>query len=407
MFYYSKDGITIATILDDRRITKEGLAPVKIRVTYQRVRKYYPTGQKLLRNEWESLNVTKSRALLKVRQDIENSFDIVKKAVEALAYDSLFTFDALNTRLSKGVDGSLCDAIRAKVELLRAEERIGTAMYYNNILKTIIRFTGDATPITGVTIDWVKRLDRFMRGNNNSSTTIGMTMRGIRAILNDAKRAGVIKETQYPFGRGKYEIQSGAGRKMALSMEQIGAIARYEDGTDATAKYRDYWLFMYLCNGINVADMIKLRYRDIIDGEICFTRQKTINTSKTIKEIRVIITEPMSDIIKKRGNPPFPDNYIFPVLDGGEDAEKVKYKSKYFTRAINKRMAQISEALGIGHISTYTARHSFATVLKRAGANIAYISESLGHSSLRTTENYLASFEREERKKNADLLTKF
>ena len=56
---------------------------------------------------------------------------------------------------------------------------------------------------------------------------------------------------------------------------------------------------------------------------------------------------------------------------------------------------------------TYTARHSFATVLKRSGANIAYISESLGHSDLRTTENYLASFEKEEREKNARLLTNF
>ena len=70
-------------------------------------------------------------------------------------------------------------------------------------------------------------------------------------------------------------------------------------------------------------------------------------------------------------------------------------------------MAMIGKALGIDHISTYTARHSFATVLKRSGANIAYISESLGHQDLKTTENYLASFEREEREKNADLLTKF
>ena len=82
-------------------------------------------------------------------------------------------------------------------------------------------------------------------------------------------------------------------------------------------------------------------------------------------------------------------------------------KTLYITRAINKRMKEVGEQLGIGNISTYTARHSFATVLKRAGTNIAYISESLGHQDLRTTENYLASFEREERIKNAELLTKF
>jgi site-specific recombinase XerD len=67
----------------------------------------------------------------------------------------------------------------------------------------------------------------------------------------------------------------------------------------------------------------------------------------------------------------------------------------------------IGDKLGIAGISTYTARHSYASVLKRSGANIAYISESLGHSNLKTTENYLASFEKEERIKNAALLTNF
>jgi hypothetical protein len=115
----------------------------------------------------------------------------------------------------------------------------------------------------------------------------------------------------------------------------------------------------------------------------------------------------MQRIIDSWGNPPTPDSYIFPVLVGNESALVQKRKTQYLTRAINKRMAAVGEKLGIGHISTYTARHSFATVLKRSGANIAYISESLGHSDLKTTENYLASFEREEREKNAKLLTEF
>jgi len=71
-------------------------------------------------------------------------------------------------------------------------------------------------------------------------------------------------------------------------------------------------------------------------------------------------------------------------------------------------MEKISKGLKFDTIiSTYTARHSYATVLKRSGANIAFISESLGHADLRTTENYLSSFEKDERAKNAALLTKF
>ncbi|KAA6304503.1 Tyrosine recombinase XerC, partial [termite gut metagenome] len=101
------------------------------------------------------------------------------------------------------------------------------------------------------------------------------------------------------------------------------------------------------------------------------------------------------------------DNYIFPYLIGNETPIQQKAVIKDIIRRINKRLKKIGNELGISGISTYTARHSFASVLKRSGANIAYISESLGHSDLKTTENYLASFEREEREKNAKLLTNF
>lgn len=162
---------------------------------------------------------------------------------------------------------------------------------------------------------------------------------------------------------------------------------------------------MYLCNGIDTADLVKLKYKNIHNGEICFMRQKTERTNKTIKEICVPITPEMEAIIKRWGNEPLPDNLIFPYLEGVDDPIKRKYLTKDLTRRINK--CRIGQALGIENITTYTARHSFATVLKRSGVNISYISESLGHSDLKTTEDYLASFEKEERQKNSRLLTNF
>jgi integrase len=72
---------------------------------------------------------------------------------------------------------------------------------------------------------------------------------------------------------------------------------------------------------------------------------------------------------------------------------------KDIIKRINKKMEKIASELGIPKITTYTARHSYATVLKRSGVNIAFISESLGHKDIKTTKNYLDSFETEERKK--------
>lgn len=401
---YSKDGITVTPIIDKVHPKKNGLCPIRIRVTYQRKRVYYPTGKDLTVKDWERLSNARSRDIKDIRESIVNSFDIVRCVVEELASAGKFSFEALNSRLKKANDTYIDTAFNAKIDELRADGRIGSSDYYFYTLSSIKRFAVRPVLIDSVTVDWLKRYEKFLRSENKSQTTIAMYMRAIRSILNEARRAGIIKEAQYPFGRGRYEIQAGEGRKMALTLEQIGQIARYEDGSQATAKYRDYWLFLYLCNGINMADFVKLRYRDIVDGEICFVRQKTERTTKTRKEIRVIISEPMQAIIDRWGNPHKPDNFIFPVLTGKEDAIEQKHKTQYLTRAINRRMASVGKSLGIEHISTYTARHSFATVLKRSGANIAYISESLGHQDLKTTENYLASFEKEERIKAADML---
>lgn len=404
---YSKDGITISPILDTRRQKKTGEYPVKIRVTYHRVQSYYTTGKNLSKEDWYRLYSTRQQTLLSIRKDIENSFELVRRAVEDLAFRGEFSIACLNDRLRSTSSTSLQRSFENKIETLKGRGQIGTMMVYENALKAILRFSPYQVKFEEVTISWLNRFVDFLHQENKSQTTIAITLRQIRTIINAAKNEGIIKESQYPFGRGRFEIKEGAGRKMALTLEQIGQIARYDDGINATAKYRDYWLFLYLCNGINVADFVKLKFKDIVNGEICFVRQKTERTSKTRKEIRVVITELMQTIIDQWGNIPSPEHFIFPVLDGREDALMLKYKTKYLIRAINKRMTEIGKQLGIGNISTYTARHSFATVLKRAGANIAYISESLGHSDLKTTENYLASFEREVRQKNAELLTQF
>ncbi len=406
-FQYSKDGITVAVIIDTSHPKREGKYPVRIRVTYLRQRKYYPTWKDLTADQWDALPTTKNRELSAVRKDIENSYNIIRSAVEELASNGDFSLDALNARLKLAPSLSINAMFAARLDELKSRGRVGNMTVYYATLKGIERFAGTHVRLSSVTPNWLTRYADFLDNEGKKQTTIAIHLRTLRAIINEARRAGLIKESQYPFGRGRYEIQSGAGRKMALTVEQIGQIANYDDGSEATARYRDYWLFLYLCNGINVADFVKLRYRDIVNGEICFVRQKTERTTRVRKEIRAIITDRMQKIIDRWGTVPRPDAFIFGILDGSEDPLRQMHKTQYLTRAINKRMTDVGERLGIGHISTYTARHSFATVLKRSGVNIAYISESLGHSDLKTTENYLASFEREERQKNAELLTRF
>jgi len=151
-----------------------------------------------------------------------------------------------------------------------------------------------------------------------------------------------------------------------------------------------------------------MKYSNIQNNEIYFIRAKTINTAKVKKEICALVTPEMQAIMDRWGNPDkHPNAYIFNFLKGDETPMQIKIRIRDVISNCNRCLRKIGKAINIEGLSTYYLRHSYATVLKRSGANIAYISESLGHKDLKTTENYLASFEKEEREKNAKMLTNF
>ncbi|PXV62875.1 integrase-like protein [Dysgonomonas alginatilytica] len=407
MYNYRRDGITIAAVLDNRTKRADGNYPVRIRVNHNRVRKYLPTGKNLTQEEWDNLSNTRNRTLSDIRKSIEESFYVVKENIDALCQKGDFSFSSLDTRLGNGSGESVNKVLEAKIKQLDAEGRIGTKDLNQNTLFILEEFGGRNIPFDIITVAWLKRCEAFWTKTKNT-TSIGMHMRNLRAIMNEAKRTGVIKDSQYPFGRGKYEIKTGDSIKKALSIDHIKQIYHFTHFSETLLKYRDLWLFIYFCNGLNVADMVKLKYSDIIDDEICFVRQKTCRTTKNIKRIRVPLNDDLQNVISKWGNPPSVNSYIFPYLNGIETPNQQKVRTRDIIKRINKYMNLVARELGIkDNITTYTARHSYATTLKRSGANIAYISESLGHNDLSTTEHYLASFEREEREKNAQLLTQF
>lgn len=406
MLYYSKDGVSVAVWQDTRKQKDNGKYPIKVRVTFNRQRSYYPTGKDLTAEEWAQLPHLKGKEYASVRRDIESSYTIVRNACEELTQQGAFSFDALRVRLRGAGTATINDALRARQNKFYNEGRFATSEHYRILSLRIEEFAG-RVPFNAITEEWLRRFEAYLRGVGNNTTTISIRMSRLRTAINEAEHLGIIRPMQNPFSRGKYQIQKGAGRKLALTLEQIGKVARWQPKTQAQEKYRDYWLFLYYCNGINVADFVRLRWSNIVGDELYYKRQKTANTRITEREICVPIIEPMCDIMERWGNAPSKDGYIFPEFRENMTPHQQYAKVRVLTGLINDRMAIVSEELGLPHITTYTARHSFATVLKRSGANIAYISEAMGHSNLLITENYLASFESEERRRNAQLLTNF
>ena len=409
MFKYSKDGVSVLTVLDTRRAKKSGLFPVKVQVVFRRKQKYYSTGKELSKEDWGRLLKAKSKLLTEIRADIESSFSIIKQQVNELILKGEFSIEALSIRLGRQIkDMNLRNAFILKMEELKDNEQASTYLNYQSALKSLENFGGTCIPLERITVDWLKRCERCWISEGKSYSSISIYFRALKCILNRAVHDGILKESSFPFGKNKYEIPEGYGRKLALTLPEIKKVMSYRDDTKDVEEFRDLWVFSYLCNGINFMDLLFLQYSNIVDGEICFVRSKTSRTAKHSKEIRATITPEMWNIIHKWGNPQSsPQTYIFKYAKGTENAfEKVRLVRRIVTKC-NRRLKKIAMNIGISQLTTYTARHSFATVLKRAGAKTSYISESLGHSNLSVTENYLAYFEKEERIRNARLLTDF
>ena len=406
MFSYQTGEIYICSMFDIRRANSDGDFPVKIRVTYKRDRKYYVTGKYMSVKEWESLPTSKSQVKQGIKKDIQAIFDNVKDEIIGLVSDDCFSFDNLNRQLKKGISDTINVAFVAKMDALTKTGQIGTKISYACALKSIESFAGQSIPFQNITYDWLKRYERKLLSEDKTYTTIGFYLRCLRAILNDAIRAGVLKQNLYPFGVGRYQIQTGESRKLALSIDQIKAVVNYTDGFEATDRYRDLWYFSLLCNGANFTDILKLKFSDIRNGEITFIRQKTSRTSKIKKMITATLTPAMQTIIKTYGNTNNnPNTYIFPYLTGHETPTEDKLKVQDIVRRTNKRLSKIGTDLGIEGLNTYSARHSYTNILLQGGAPVALIADQLGHLNIKTTQGYLAGFGKDDRKKYSDLFS--
>jgi integrase len=246
-----------------------------------------------------------------------------------------------------------------------------------------------------------------------SKSTIGFYLRPLRAIYNEAVEAGfATKDKSYPFGRRKYQIPSPRKIKKALELSDVEKIYYYDENKLCESEQRSkaYWLFSYFGNGMNPKDIACLKYSNIHDDYLIFERAKTERSSREdAKPITVFLNEDMKAIIERWGNKPaLPNEYIFPILYNGVSPLRQYTLIQNLIRVINDCMCRILDNLGIKKkATTYVARHTFSTVLKRAGASTEEIQEALGHANAKTTENYLDDFDLETKKQLAFQLTAF
>jgi integrase/recombinase XerD len=396
---------------DIRRAKKGNKYPVKLCVSYNGKSMYFATNIDLTIDEFKKLN---DKRVPKEIADFKNNLQKIETEARSLISKlKPFSFESFKKKfLNKPTDKSVLKAVFSdQIEKLKVEQRVSTAHTYQLTYNSLAFFKPNLS-FDDISVDFLKKYEKWMLEHRKSITTVGIYMRTLRAVFNEAIHQELVQKEHYPFGKRKYQIPKGKNIKKALSLEDVEKIYNYQIQTkyEGEAKAKDFWLFSYFANGMNVKEIALLKYKNIQNDLIIYERAKTIFTSRdNPKQIIIAITEDIRKIITKWStNKPEPENFIFPIINSNDDAERQRALIKQFTRVINDWMIVIAKSVGIQKkVTTYTARHSFSTVLKRSGASTEFISEALGHHDLSTTESYLDSFEDSVKKEYSKALYAF
>ena len=283
--------------------------------------------------------------------------------------------------------------------MMKGREEIGNAGVYYHAKNRLFEYNkSKEMSFHEMTPSFLEGFETYLLKDGCSGNTIHHYMRTIRALFYRAVKVDFATPELNPFysnyTRKGYRFSHllKATSKRALSKADLQKLIRYQPAPlskEENAKY--FFLFSYYAWGMNIVDMAKLRWdKEILPNYIEYFRTKTRYT----KSFRIPIIEPLREILNYCHNYS-PKGYVFTILnDSITDTSKQYTRIKTATRLVNRVLKEIGKTLEIETpLTTYVARHTFASVLKSQGTSSAIIKEMMGHTKEDTTEIYLKGFE--------------
>lgn len=367
--------IKVSIKLDKRRRLKNGKFPLKYKIARKDGAIYIPTGYELKEDEWDAKNEkVKSLAdrriiniklgcqlavlndkILKLQQDGKMRFYSNKKLLQYLSNK-----EAENENVQR--------LFKTQYEAFVATKDNATTIdIYRNATNKIKEYCDyESLELQDIDIDWLNGYTEKLRKDKNCTNSIAINLRCIRAILNFARKRGIIKE--YVFSM--YQIKTEETRKRSLTVEQLRTLY-HADLSKIRSKHRDMFFLIFFLMGINMIDLSRIT--QIENGRITYRRAKT----GTLYDIKVE-PEAMAIIDKYKGK-----EHLLKVFDN-----ITSYK--YYEVALNDTLTKICAEIGLPDISAYWARHTFATIAYEIGIPTDTIADCLGHKSThKITEIYI------------------
>lgn len=275
------------------------------------------------------------------------------------------------------------------IEELTISNRLANARAYSETKNTLLKFSNDKVKFTDITPEFLEKFEVYMRSRGNKDGGIAFKMREFRALIKKAIQRKIMSKDDYPFEEYKISKLKTKTKKRALTIEDFRKFKNVDltERPELLEAYH-YFMFSFYSRGMNFVDMMKLKKSDIKNNRIIYTRSKT----KGIFSLE--LNSKAKDIINYYSDRSQSD-YVFPILLHNEmtPLQIENRKHKVLSR-FNCKLREIAKIAQIEtHLTSYVARHSFATIMKNTGVSTDIISELMGHSNVQITMTYLKEFD--------------
>ena len=392
--------IRILAVCRKDRQTKNGKVPINLRVMHKRKTRWLSLGITIKVEHWDDENnciKTSTKALMAAQLKIDKRIEELQRKIYRLEVlgmevnlDNLFETNGRKVRCSIG------DAIMQNINRLESFGKYASASKYRSLMSSLDRFKSLDIRLDEIDVSFLRDFEIYLRKIGNVNNSIATKFAIFKATYNRALTEGLfVLRTTSPFVQYKVGSLWTRTRKRAITKSDVRALMALNipssDQNDYRSFARDIFLFSYFTAGINFTDIASLRYKDFYDGRISYSRNKT-------QKLLTFRLTPMAleIILKYMKIGASPDDYIFPILNREIHITSLQIYNRMHKvlGKVNRELKKLGEQIGLQiPLTTYVARHTYATVLKREGVNVALISESLGHSNIQTTQIYLDSFE--------------
>jgi len=387
--------VHVKTVLDTRRARFDGSYNIIFRITYSKKVCTINSGISIPTEFWvqnaSEIDRTYPNAV-QFNQQLAKKYVEIRHAVLELGEE--FSMDALKAILAGKPKAKNDITFKAFAEELIAEmhqlNKTGNAIIYQTAVNRFLEFYGDPNiSFSQITYTLLEQFSQQLAVQGLKLNSISNYFRTLRAIYNKAIKRKVVDRSHYPF----YELQIRSERtqKRAVLRQDVAKLEQLDlsDNKAAERALKCFLLSFYLI-GISFTDLAYLTPKNLVDGRVIYRRRKThkLYSIKLFPKAEAILNE-----LHQPGA-----QYLLPILPNDiiEDSLRAKELINQWIKTTNKYLKRLGEHVGINaQLTTYVARHTFATCAKRLGYSNELIAEALGHEyGNRITNIYLDSFDK-------------